>query len=66
MIGQSAETLNFNTIRQIAYNILKSDTSFKGSFPDKQFKCLLDSDYLDKILAHWLHSQFVRSLKCSD
>lgn len=47
---------NFNTIRHIAYNILKSDTSFKGSFPDKQFKCLLDSDYLDKILALWLSS----------
>ena len=46
----------FNAVRQIAYNILKSDTSFKGSFPDKQFKCMLDSDYLDKIVAKWLCS----------
>lgn len=41
---------NFNVIRHIAYNILKADTSFKGSFTDKQFKCLLDSSYLDKIV----------------
>lgn len=47
---------NFNAVRQIAYNILKSDTSFKGSFSDKQFKCLLDTDYLDKIIARWLCS----------
>lgn len=47
---------NFNAVRQIAYNILKSDTSFKGSFPDKQFKCMLDSTYLNKILAHWFCS----------
>ncbi len=47
---------NFNTIRQLAFNILKADTSFKGSFPDKQFKCLLESDYLDIILSSWLCS----------
>lgn len=47
---------NFNILRQIAYNILKSDSSFKGSFPDKQFKCLLDSDYLAYILSFWLPS----------
>ena len=41
---------NFNAVRQIAYNILKSDSSFKGSFPDKQFKCMLDTAYLDKII----------------
>lgn len=52
--GYSAE--NFNAVRQIAYNILRSDTSFKGSFPDKQFKCMLDSNYLDKIVANWLCS----------
>lgn len=47
---------NFNAIRQMAYNILKADTSFKGSFPDKQFKCLLDPDYLDRILTLFLRS----------
>lgn len=47
---------NFNVIRQIAYNILKSDTSFESSFPDKQFKCMLDLDYLNKIVAKWLCS----------
>lgn len=47
---------NFNAVRQIAYNILKSDASFKGSFPDKQFRCLLDSAYLDKIIANWFYS----------
>lgn len=47
---------NFNVIRQIALNILKSETSFKGSITDKQFKCLLDSTYLDKIVHNWLCS----------
>ena len=41
---------NFNTLRHLAYNILKSDTSFKGSFSDKQFKCMLDTAYLDMVL----------------
>lgn len=30
---------NFNVIRQIAFNILKSETSFKGGITDKQFNC---------------------------
>lgn len=47
---------NFNAVRHIAYNILKSDTSFKGSFPDKQFKCMLDTIYLDKIVDGWFRS----------
>ena len=47
---------NLNVIRHFAYNILKYDTSFNGSFTDKQFKCLLDSSYLDKILDAWLCS----------
>ena len=47
---------NFNVIRHIAYNILKSDTSFKGSITDKQFKCLLDSSYLDEIVINWINS----------
>ena len=41
---------NFNAVRQFAYNILKADTSFKGSFPDKQFKCMLEPNFLDSIL----------------
>ncbi len=47
---------NFNVLRQIALNILKSEHSFKGSITDKQFKCLLDSSYLDKIVAEWICS----------
>lgn len=47
---------NFNVIRQIALNILKSETSFKGGITDKQFKCLLDSSYLDKIVINWICS----------
>ncbi len=47
---------NLNVLRHMAYNILKSDTTIKGSFSDKQFKCLLDSSYLDKILASWFRS----------
>ncbi len=47
---------NFNVLRHMAYNILKADTSVKGSFSDKQFKCLLDPRYLEKILASWFRS----------
>ena len=47
---------NFNVLRQIAFNILKSEKSFKGSITDKQFKCLLDSKYLDKIVNNWICS----------
>lgn len=47
---------NFNVLRQIALNILKSEKSFKGSITDKQFKCLLDSSYLDKIVDSWICS----------
>jgi len=47
---------NFNVIRQIAYNILKSDTSVKGSMTDKQFKCLLDPSYLNRIIQNWICS----------
>lgn len=41
---------NFNVLRHWAYNLLKSETSVRGSFSDKQFKCLLDEAFLDKIL----------------
>lgn len=47
---------NFNVIRQIAFNILKGESSFKGSFTDKQFKCLLDNSYLNKIVFNWICS----------
>ena len=47
---------NFNIIRQIALNILKSEKSFNGGITDKQFKCLLDHSYLDKIVSNWLCS----------
>jgi len=44
-------TENLNVLRHWVYNLLKADTSLKGSFSDKQFKCLLDENFLDKILA---------------
>ena len=47
---------NFNVIRQIALNILKSEKTFKGGITDKQFKCLLNFSYLDLILANWICS----------
>lgn len=47
---------NLNVLRQIAFNILKSDTSFKGGITDKQFRCLLDTLYLEKLFLSWLCS----------
>ena len=47
---------NFNILRQIAMNILKLDTSFKESIPNKQFRCLLDSAYLDHLIDLWICS----------
>ena len=41
---------NSNVLRRWAYNLPKSETSVGGSFSDKQFKCLLDESFLDKIL----------------
>ncbi len=41
---------NFNVLRQIALNILRSETSLKGSITDKQFKCLLTEGILIKLL----------------
>ena len=41
---------NLNVIRHWAYNLLKAETSVRGSFSDKQFKCLLDEAFLDKII----------------
>lgn len=47
---------NFNVLRQIALNILKSEKNFKGSITDKQFKCLLDNSYLNRIVENWICS----------
>lgn len=47
---------NLNILRHMAYNILKSDTSVRGSFSDKQYMCLLSPAYLDKILTAWMCS----------
>ncbi|MDY2511049.1 MAG: ISAs1 family transposase, partial [Ruminococcus callidus] len=52
--GDSAE--NFNILRQIAMNVLKLDTSFKESIPNKQFRCFLDSAYLDHLVDLWICS----------
>ena len=41
---------NFNVLRHWAYNLLKSETSMRGSFSDKQYKCLLDEMFLDNIV----------------
>ena len=49
---------NLNVLRHWAYNILKAETSVKGSFSDKQFKCLLDESFLDKILSRAFCSPF--------
>ena len=47
---------NLNVLRQMAFNVLRSDKSVKGSFADKQFKCILSTDYLDAVLAMWVCS----------
>ena len=44
----SAEVIN--VFRHIAFNALKSEKSIKGSISDKQFKCLLDESYLEKVM----------------
>lgn len=47
---------NFNIVRQIALNILKLETSKKDSLVNKQFACLLNDNYLDKVLNSWFCS----------
>jgi predicted transposase YbfD/YdcC len=47
---------NLNVFRQMAFNILKAETSIKGSFSDKQFNCLLDERYLKKVVRAWICS----------
>ena len=46
----------FNVFRHIASNALKSEKSLNGSISDKQFKCLLDESYLEKVMAICLRS----------
>ena len=41
---------NLNVLRHWAYNLLKAQSFLKGSFSDKQFKCLLDEAFLDKVI----------------
>ena len=47
---------NLNVFRQMAFNILKCETSFKGGISDKQFYCLLDERYLEKVFLAWICS----------
>ena len=47
---------NLNVLRHWAFNLLKADSSLRGSFSDKQFKCLLDDAFLDKIISSVLCS----------
>ncbi len=42
---------NLNVLRHWVYNLLKDQTSVRGSFSDKQFKGLLDESFLEQILA---------------
>ena len=53
-IDNSAEVLN--VFRHIAFNALKSEKSLKGSISDKQFNCLLDESYLEKVMSNWICS----------
>jgi len=47
---------NLNVFRQMAFNILKCETSLKGGISDKQFNCLLDERYLDIVVCAWVCS----------
>jgi predicted transposase YbfD/YdcC len=47
---------NLNVFRQMALNILRMETSFKGSISDKQFNCLLSEHYMEKLLTNWICS----------
>jgi len=42
---------NLNVFRHFALNLLKTESSFKSSIPNKQFKCLFDNDYLWKVFS---------------
>ncbi|MCI8656698.1 MAG: ISAs1 family transposase [Oscillospiraceae bacterium] len=47
---------NLNVLRHWAYNLLKAQSSLKGSFSGKQFKCLLDEAFPDEVIASALCS----------
>ena len=47
---------NMNILRQMAFNILKTDTTAKGGITDKQYRCALDPSYLDTVLSTWVCS----------
>lgn len=47
--GNAAE--NMNILRHLAINLLKSETSYKGSINLKRKKCVLSSDYLLKVFS---------------
>lgn len=47
--GYAAE--NMNILRHLALNLLKSETSFKGSINLKRKKCMLAPDYLLKVFS---------------
>ena len=47
---------NLNAFRQMALNILRLETSFKGSISDRQFNCLLNEHYLESLLLYWVCS----------
>jgi len=42
---------NLNVFRHFAFTLLKAESSFKSSIPNKQFKCLFDNDYLWKVFS---------------
>jgi len=41
---------NFSLLRRLAVNLLKQETTFKGSFKMKRYKAAMDNDYLMKVL----------------
>ena len=47
---------NMNILRQMAFNILKTDKTAKGGITDKQYRCALDPSYLDAVLSSWVRS----------
>lgn len=40
----------FSRIRQVCLNLLKQETSFKGGIQRKRMKCVMDVNYLSKVL----------------
>ena len=40
-----------NTLRHIAFNVLKSDASANGGISYRQYGCAIDPSYLDTMLS---------------